>query len=242
LNEYDKTPSSTKTFEKVTPEKGPIEDLEYSPELLAALGLNPGQNLYNVDLKKYIAANPADADYRSLLAPEELARYEALADIAGLQKDPTLQVGEYNPLAQIRKEDLAGTLKERQETFEKIKPQFDAQLQAITDIAKRNAGKGMNIDGYWYDGVNSVISARLLPLLDNFQSNPSAGNAKKILENLETLGYSNTGWSGHPELNEQTYALRMSLIPLMKTYIELNPTRTVSGGTTKEKEEDKVSK
>lgn len=101
------------------------------------LGLNKGQNIYNLDLGNYINQtdiDPESIDLASVTNPEEFARYRALQQLAGQGEDifgSASEAGTFKPY-EFDSTRLQGDITDKQNKFNTLISQAQQSAQGLT--------------------------------------------------------------------------------------------------------------
>lgn len=150
---------------------GNIGKDQFSQEDLAAFGIDPGSELYNIDLSNYISQQPRSATMANIANPEEFSRYQALRQLAGGADADVFggatadELGGYSPY-EINKESISAFLNPRTE-----------QVKKATEEAGTQLYKEFNPE--WMDTV-----------INDPNSPTSSRNYYKAAKELATSGYS----------------------------------------------------
>lgn len=188
---------------------------EFTPDMLKQLGLGAGQGLYNVNLADYIKPSfAADAVTEQNVAnPEQLARYQALAQLSGVSPD-------YLKQAQI------GTA-----------PQMDLgvnqqNLQAALQGAQNQYREAVKKTGLF--NPDSVISAEQLQQAK--QQYSGADWLNQYAQYLADTGQGHLHSDMRMGLARQEQARRLALL---QPLIEMNPGRVIKqAGLTNQPKDD----
>lgn len=144
-----------------------IQDYNLTPETLAALGINVGQNVYNLNLADYVTPDQTQQNINSVASDWQRQRYQALSNLfdqnAGLISEKNPMPG-YAPIS-FNKEQFSKDVAGKETEYK----QASAQPVQKTDVESS------------FPKPKSIPEARLQSNLKNFLPQLSIDQMKEIL-------------------------------------------------------------
>lgn len=199
-------------------------------EVRKALGLEVGDSLYDIDLSNYVSQNPAAATIQDVAGAEEVARYQALLDLAGASEegDKTLsKPGSYTPVS-YNSAGLEAALEGAGGKEGAYKTVLTNEAAPIKDALNYFAAGGYDLAANGLD-INKIGTSYedAKAQLDAFEAKLDKDPAFKAFLN----GAPPPGFYGWDSGTQARYRQRYSFYPLLKNYVDrlgkMNPTRKV---------------
>lgn len=193
-------------------------------------GLGEAENIYNLDLSKYLSsqdavnAQLAGANRDQLLTQPEYQRLAGLSQLANIQ-GPSIdaeQVGKFNPY-EFNKDQFLTDQSQRKTKVDDLSSKVSSSLDRIlggSGATGKNHGAVDALNFWnnqgWGDRANTKQLQQFVNIADTYKQNPSAENLKKVIDAHAAMKKTFSSYAGgfvsNPELYNDLYDLSPELM------------------------------